>query len=85
MQLNEKSFPQLTDRQVYDIECNIFNGSQLLFDLWNEFKGEELLVICAYNCGASVVSNGKVPLKTLKYANRVINQKNDYEKEFLKL
>jgi soluble lytic murein transglycosylase-like protein len=85
MQLNSNTFRDLTDQELYDIECNIFNGSRLLAELLEEFDGKELLAVSAYNAGSWAVKNNCLKLKTLKYTNDVLQYKAEYEKEYLEL
>ena len=72
MQLNSGTFPYLTIDQLYDIETNIFNGSKLLSELLNYYKGNELKAVSAYNCGKWRVNNEQILNKTLEYTNKVL-------------
>jgi soluble lytic murein transglycosylase-like protein len=82
MQLNSYSFPHLSDKELYDIEYNIIIGSKHFAELMKEFDGNQLLSICAYNCGSWTVKNNKVPTKTLVYANKVMNNKMKFEFQY---
>ncbi len=76
MQLNSFTFPGLTIDQLFDIECNIFNGAKHLKVLLDKYNGNEILAVSAYNCGEWRVDNEKIKMNSLNYASNVINYKN---------
>ncbi len=85
MQLNSRTFHYLTERELMNISYNIYHGSKLLEELYQEFDGNLVKIIMSYNCGSWVVSNGKIPQRTLDYLNDVLKYKAIYEMEIMKM
>jgi hypothetical protein len=70
-QLNSKSFPKLSDAQVFDPEVNARYGlAHLRFCL--DEGGNEVAGLAMYNAGNGRVGRGATPRKTLDYVYRVL-------------
>jgi soluble lytic murein transglycosylase-like protein len=70
-QLNSKSFPKLSETQVFDPEVNARYGlAHLRFCL--DEGGNEVAGLAMYNAGNGRVGRGATPRKTLDYVYRVL-------------
>jgi soluble lytic murein transglycosylase-like protein len=70
-QLNSKSFPKLSDAQVFDPEVNARYGlAHLRFCL--DEGGNEVAGLAMYNAGNGRVGRGATPRRTLDYVYRVL-------------
>jgi len=79
-QLNSKSFPKLSESEVYDPETNARYGlAHLRFCL--DEGGNEVAALAMYNAGNGRVGRGATPRRTLDYVYRVLT----YEKNISNL
>ncbi|MDR1747849.1 MAG: transglycosylase SLT domain-containing protein [Spirochaetaceae bacterium] len=70
-QLNNKSFPYLTEREFFDPEISARYGLQhLSFCL--ETAGNEVSALAMYNAGTTKVRNNNTPYRTLDYVSRIL-------------
>lgn len=83
MQLNSNTFDNIAPAKLYDIESNIINGSKHYKELYTKLNNE-LMAICAYNCGLGAIKSGRISEKTLDYAEKVIKYKNKLNIERVK-
>lgn len=83
MQLNSNTFRDLSIDAMFDIECNIFNGSKHLKDLLDIFDNNELLALAAYNAGENRVQIEKIPTKTLEYVFRILKYKENLKMDYI--
>lgn len=85
MQLNSRTFPYLTEREIMNVSCNIHNGCGLLEHLYNVYNGNLVKIIMAYNAGEGAVNSGHIPQKTINYLNEVLKNKAIYDMEIMKM
>jgi len=79
-QLNSKSFPHLSEAEVFDPETNARYGlAHLRFCL--DQGGNEVAALAMYNAGNGRVDRGATPRRTLDYVYRVLA----YEKNIARL
>lgn len=70
-QLNSKSFPSLTEDEMFDPDINAKNAlSYLRFCI--DQCGNEVTALAMYNAGSTAVRNGNTPKRTLDYVSRVL-------------
>ena len=80
-QLNSESFPGMTEKQFYDIETNIATGvSYLKYCL--DLGDNEIVALAIYNAGHGRVSGRGAPLMTLEYISKIIDYKDELERDF---
>ncbi len=70
-QLNNKSFPHLTEREFFDPEISARYGLQHL-NFCLETAGNEVSALAMYNAGTTKVRNNNTPHRTLDYVSRVL-------------
>ena len=81
-QLNEASFPKLTEKDFFDPETNTRHGlAHLRWCL--DTAGTEVAGLAMYNAGANRVSTGGTPKNTLDYVSRIINRQRRIDEFFL--
>jgi soluble lytic murein transglycosylase-like protein len=85
MQLNSQTFAHLSERELMNVSCNIYNGCQHLEHLHKVYEGNLVKIIMAYNCGAWTVDKGKIPQRTLDYLNDVLKYKMFYDIAVMKM
>jgi hypothetical protein len=70
-QLNNRSFPKLTEAEFFDPRINTWNGiAHLRWCL--DSGGSELIALSMYNAGSGRVNADGTPKKTLEYVDRVL-------------
>ncbi len=71
-QLNSRSFPELSEREMFNPDINAKNGlSHLRFCI--DHSGNEVAALAMYNAGAATVLGGKTPKSTLDYVSRILS------------
>jgi soluble lytic murein transglycosylase-like protein len=80
-QLNNKAFPQLTEKEFYNPEVSAQNGLSHLSYCLN-LSGNEVAALAMYNAGTTKVSSDKTPKRTLDYISRILSYENGLEKLF---
>jgi soluble lytic murein transglycosylase-like protein len=85
MQLNSQTFAHLTERELMNVSCNIYNGCGLLEHLYKVYNGNLVKIIMAYNAGETAVNKGVIPQKTLNYLNEVLKYKMFYDIAVMKM
>jgi soluble lytic murein transglycosylase-like protein len=80
-QLNNKAFPNLTEKDFYNPEKSAQYGlTHLSYCL--DLSGNEVAALAMYNAGTTKVSNDKTPKRTLDYVSRILSYKDGLEKLF---
>ncbi len=80
-QLNNKSFPKLTEADFFDPDTSAKYGmSHLRFCL--DTAGNEIAALAMYNAGTSKVRNNGTPQQTLNYVSRIISYRNSLDELF---
>ena len=80
-QLNNLSFPKLSESELFDPGTNSFYGmSHLRWCL--DAGGSELVGLAIYNAGSTRINTDQTPLKTLSYASRILDFKERIEESF---
>jgi soluble lytic murein transglycosylase-like protein len=85
MQLNSQTFAHLTERELMNVSCNIYNGCGLLEHLYKVYNGNLVKIIMAYNAGERAVDSGHIPKRTINYLNEVLKNKAIYDMEIMKM
>lgn len=80
-QLNDKSFPGLTERDFFNPETSAKNGLAHL-GYCIDLSGNEVTALAMYNAGTTKVRNDKTPKRTLDYISRIMSYKEGLEKLF---
>lgn len=80
-QLNSRSFPDLTEEDFFDPYVNADNGLQYLKKCI-ELGGNEVVGLAMYNAGRTRVEKGGTPRTTLTYIARILDYREQLEKEF---
>lgn len=84
-QLNDNSFPGLTNSEFYDIDKNILCGIKHLRYCLNESNNNVVKALAIYNAGKYTVTKGRVKEMTLDHINKTIATKHFIETEILKI
>lgn len=80
-QLNNYSFPKLTEKDFYDPATSAYYGmSHLSFCL--DTAGNEIAGLAMYNAGRNKVQNNKTPQVTLNYISQIESYKQSLEEKF---
>ena len=80
-QLNNRSFPQLSEEEFFDLETNVKHGiAHLKWCL--DHAGNEVSGLAMYNAGTSRVRKNTTPQKTLDYVHRILSFKNGIDELF---
>ncbi|MDD7416444.1 MAG: transglycosylase SLT domain-containing protein [Treponemataceae bacterium] len=80
-QLNNRSFPELTESDFYDPYVSAKYGlSHLRYCL--NVAGNEVSALAMYNAGATKVRSGKTPESTLNYVSNILNYREGLDKLF---
>lgn len=81
LQLNNKAFPNLTERDFFNPETNAYYGlAHLSYCL--DLSGNEVAALAMYNAGTTKVRSDKTPKRTLDYVSRILSYKDGLEKLF---
>ncbi len=73
-QLNNKSFPNLSEAEMFTPDINAKYGlSHLRFCI--DMGGNDITGLAMYNAGIPAVQNGKTPSQTLEYVSRILSYK----------
>ncbi len=82
-QLNDKSFPKLTDEQFYDPKTSAHYGlSHLNYCL--ETAGNDVAALAMYNAGTTKVRNNNTPHSTLNYIAEISAYRSQIDEDFAK-
>jgi hypothetical protein len=80
-QLNNLSFPQLSDADFFNPETNAHYGmAHLRWCL--DAAGSEIAGLAMYNAGVTRVNADQTPKKTLNYVSRILETRNRFEDAF---
>jgi hypothetical protein len=80
-QLNDLSFPKLSESEFFDFRINSYYGiTHLKWCL--DTGGSELVGLAIYNAGSTRINTDQTPRKTLSYASRVMDFKERIEESF---
>ncbi len=80
-QLNNKAFPQLTEKDFFSIESNAHYGlSHLSYCI--DLSGNQVAALAMYNAGTTKVRSDKTPKRTLDYVSRILSYKEGLESLF---
>ena len=80
-QLNDTSFPKLSESDFYDPRISAYYGmSHLRFCL--NTAGNEIAALAMYNAGTNKVKNGNTPQHTLNYISKIENYRKSLEESF---
>lgn len=82
-QLNNRSFPELSERDFFNPEINTRNGLKYL-RYCIDAGGSEIMGLAMYNAGRRRVTTRGAPYSTLVYIGRIIEYRNSLELEFRK-
>jgi hypothetical protein len=80
-QLNSKSFPDLAEEDFFDPYINAEHGLRYLRKCI-ELGGNEVVGLAMYNAGRTRVEKGETPRTTLNYIARILDYREQLEKEF---
>jgi hypothetical protein len=80
-QLNNRSFPYLTEREFFDPEISARYGLQHL-NFCLETAGNEVSALAMYNAGTTKVRNNGTPHRTLDYVSRILAYREGLETLF---
>lgn len=81
-QLNDASFPNLTEKDFFDPKTNTRYGlGHLRWCL--DFAGTEVAGLAMYNAGTNRVRTGGTPKNTLDYVSRIINRQRKIDELFI--
>jgi hypothetical protein len=81
-QLNNRSFPKLTEAEFFNYRTNAFYGMAHL-RICIDTGGSELSAAAMYNAGTWRVRSGGTPHQTLNYAERIFSSSRKVEAVFL--
>jgi hypothetical protein len=81
-QLNNRSFPNLTDAEFFDSRINAFHGMAHL-RICIDTGGSDLSAVAMYNAGTGRVRSGGTPYQTLTYTARILSSCRKIEAAFL--
>jgi hypothetical protein len=81
-QLNNRSFPKLTEAEFFNYRTNAFYGMAHL-RICIDTGGSELSAVAMYNAGTGRVRSGGTPYQTLNYAERIFSSCRKIEAVFL--
>ena len=80
-QLNNKSFPELVEKDFFDPFISAKYGlGHLRFCL--DYAGNEVAALAMYNAGTNRVRKGETPQVTLNYVSKIMNYKNGVDDLF---
>ena len=80
-QLNNNSFPRLTEEEFFNPEISAYYGmSHLQFCL--QSAGNEIAALAMYNAGSNKVRKNNTPQRTLNYISRIESYRNSVEDTF---
>lgn len=80
-QLNNKSFPNVSEADFFDPAVSAKLGLEYL--RWCLDAGDsEIIALAMYNAGRTRVSTGGTPLMTLEYISKIIEYRDQLEDEF---
>ncbi|MDR3162148.1 MAG: lytic transglycosylase domain-containing protein [Spirochaetaceae bacterium] len=80
-QLNDRSFPRLSEQEFFDPRTNSYYGmAHLRWCL--DTGGSELVALAIYNAGSTRINGDQTPRKTLAYASRILEFKERIEESF---
>jgi hypothetical protein len=80
-QLNNASFPGLSEKDFYNPSINAYYGMSHLRWCLN-FGGSEVAALAMYNAGTARVRNGGTPKNTLDYISRILDNQRKIEDLF---
>jgi len=80
-QLNNRSFPHLTEAEFFDPAINAKTGISYLKKCL-ERGGNEVVALAMYNAGSHRVTRGGTPQMTLNYIDKILDFKGDLEDSF---
>ncbi len=80
-QLNNRSFPQLGEKDFFNPETNAKNGlAHLSYCI--DLSGNEIAALAMYNAGTTKVRNNNTPKRTLDYVSRILSYREGLERLF---
>ncbi len=80
-QLNDTSFPKLTESDFFDPRISAYYGmSHLRFCI--NTAGNEITALAMYNAGTNKVKNGNTPQQTLNYISKIETYRKTLEDSF---
>jgi soluble lytic murein transglycosylase-like protein len=80
-QLNNKAFPNLTERDFFNPATNAKNGlAHLSYCI--DLSGNEIAALAMYNAGTTKVRNNNTPKRTLDYVSRILSYREGLERLF---
>ena len=80
-QLNNKAFPNLTERDFFNPSTNAKNGlAHLSYCI--DLSGNEIAALAMYNAGTTKVRNNNTPKRTLDYVSRILSYREGLERLF---
>lgn len=80
-QLNNNSFPTLTEEEFFDPAVSAYYGmSHLRFCI--DTAGNEVAALAMYNAGTNKVRTNRTPQMTLNYVSKIINYRTGLEELF---
>lgn len=80
-QLNNRSFPKLSESDFFTIDTNVEHGVAHL-KLCLDLAGNEVAGLAMYNAGTNRVRKNTTPASTLNYVHRILSFKTGIEKLF---
>lgn len=83
-QLNSLSFPDLKEKDFFDLETNARHGLEYLKKCI-ELGKNEIVGLAMYNAGMYRVEHYGIPKMTLNYINEILTKKESIEREFTKV
>lgn len=81
-QLNNRSFPQIREKDFYNPAISAKYGMQHLRFCLKISNGNEALALASYNAGQTKVSNNKTPQTTVAYIGKIMAYRNKLERLF---
>ena len=82
-QLNSRSFPELKEADYFNPEINAEHGLRYL-KRCIDVGGNEIIGLAMYNAGRTRVERGGTPIITLEYISKILEYREDLEREFEK-
>lgn len=80
-QLNNKAFPNLSEKEFFNPEISARYGLQHL-RYCIDLSGNEIAALAMYNAGPTKVRNDNTPKRTLDYVSRILSYKLNLESQF---
>lgn len=81
-QLNNRSFPNLSNDDFFNIDVNVRMGMRHLIWCHQQARGNEDLALAIYNAGFGRISTGSVPESTKSYVRNIKKYRSNLARKF---